>query len=412
MVVLNFTLQFLEPADRLRLLEKIYRGLRPGGALVLSEKFSFEDAEVGELLFNMHHDFKRANGYSELEISQKRSMLENVMLTDSVEAHKARLEFGDFYQRIAKSPLSHWLDTLPAQLSAWQRESLHGKFKQWFNSVEHLPTLTPTRLDLLHGVRAEMEPGLSPGQLEGIEKMLRTLMPWRKGPFSLYGIDIDTEWHSDWKWDRVLPHISPLAGRTILDVGCGSGYHLWRMIGAGAHLAVGIDPMQLFLCQFEAVRKLLGGDQRAHLLPLGIEQLPELAAFDTVFSMGVLYHRRSPLDHLYQLKNQLVAEGELVLETLVVEGDRHQVLVPGDRYAQMRNVYFIPSAEALKCWLEKCGFVDVKIADMCVTSLEEQRRTGWMTSESLAEFLDPNDRSKTIEGYPAPLRAVLTAKKP
>ena len=165
-----------------------------------------------------------------------------------------------------------------------------------------MPTLTPTRLDLLHGVRAEMEPGLSPGQLEGIEKMLRTLMPWRKGPFSLYGIDIDTEWHSDWKWDRVLPHISPLAGRTILDVGCGSGYHLWRMIGAGAHLAVGIDPMQLFLCQFEAVRKLLGGDQRAHLLPLGIEQLPELAAFDTVFSMGVLYHRRSPLDHLYQLK--------------------------------------------------------------------------------------------------------------
>lgn len=322
------------------------------------------------------------------------------------------IEFGDFYQRIAKSPLSHWLDTLPAQLSAWQRESLHGKFKQWFNSVEHLPTLTPTRLDLLHGVRAEMEPALSPGQLEGIEKMLRTLMPWRKGPFSLYGIDIDTEWHSDWKWDRVLPHISPLAGRTILDVGCGSGYHLWRMIGAGAHLAVGIDPMQLFLCQFEAVRKLLGGDQRAHLLPLGIEQLPELAAFDTVFSMGVLYHRRSPLDHLYQLKNQLVAEGELVLETLVVEGDRHQVLVPGDRYAQMRNVYFIPSAEALKCWLEKCGFVDVKIADMCVTSLEEQRRTDWMTSESLAEFLDPNDRSKTIEGYPAPLRAVLTAKKP
>ncbi|POC75435.1 tRNA 5-methoxyuridine(34)/uridine 5-oxyacetic acid(34) synthase CmoB, partial [Vibrio vulnificus] len=79
---------------------------------------------------------------------------------------------------------------------------MHGKFKQWFNSVEHLPTLTPTRLDLLHGVRAEMEPGLSPGQLEGDEKMLRTLMPWRKGPFSLYGIDIDTEWHSDWKWDR------------------------------------------------------------------------------------------------------------------------------------------------------------------------------------------------------------------
>ncbi|BBI91312.1 putative tRNA mo(5)U34 methyltransferase, SAM-dependent [Serratia symbiotica str. Tucson] len=322
------------------------------------------------------------------------------------------IEFGDFYQRIAKSNLSHWLDTLPAQLSAWQRGSRHGKFKQWLNSVEHLPTLTPTYVDLLHGVLAEMEPGLPPGQLAGIEKMLRTMMPWRKGPFSLYGIDIDTEWHSDWKWDRLLPHLSPLAGRTILDVGCGSGYHLWRMVGAGAQLAVGIDPMQLFLCQFEAVRKLLGGDQRAHLLPLGIEQLPELAAFDTVFSMGVLYHRRSPLDHLYQLKNQLVSEGELVLETLIVAGDDNQVLVPGDRYAQMRNVYFIPAARALKNWLEKCGFVDVRIADICVTSTEEQRRTSWMTSESLTEFLDPDDHRKTVEGYPAPLRAILVARKP
>lgn len=183
------------------------------------------------------------------------------------------IEFGDFYRLIAKGPLSPWLDTLPAQLSAWQRESLHGKFKTWFNAVEHLPQLTPTTLDLHSGVRAEMSPPISAGQREGMENMLRALMPWRKGPFSLYGLDIDTEWRSDWKWQRVLPHISPLAGRTILDVGCGSGYHLWRMIGEGAHLAVGIDPMQLFLCQFEAIRKLLGGDQRAHVLPLGIEQL-------------------------------------------------------------------------------------------------------------------------------------------
>ncbi|WP_312242483.1 carboxy-S-adenosyl-L-methionine synthase CmoA [Pantoea sp.] len=96
LVVLNFTLQFLEPDARLQLLSKIWQGLNPGGALVLSEKFSFEDAQVGELLFNMHHDFKRANGYSELEISQKRSMLENVMLTDSVETHKARLKQAGF----------------------------------------------------------------------------------------------------------------------------------------------------------------------------------------------------------------------------------------------------------------------------------------------------------------------------
>lgn len=322
------------------------------------------------------------------------------------------IDFGRFYQQIACSPLSPWLETLPAQIAAWQRESLHGQFKQWANSLENLPALTPERLDLLHGVSAQMQAPLSQGQQLRIEKLLRTLMPWRKGPFSLYGVNIDTEWRSDLKWERVLPHIAPLAGRTILDVGCGSGYHLWRMVGAGAKLAVGIDPTQLFLCQFEAVRKLLGDDQRAHLLPLGIEQMPALNAFDTVFSMGVLYHRRSPLEHLWQLKDQLVNEGELVLETLVVEGDANTVLVPGERYAQMRNVYFIPSALALKNWLEKCGFVDVRIADHCLTTSEEQRRTDWMTSESLADFLDPHDSSKTVEGYPAPLRAVLVARKP
>ncbi|HAZ75340.1 MULTISPECIES: tRNA 5-methoxyuridine(34)/uridine 5-oxyacetic acid(34) synthase CmoB [Pseudescherichia] len=322
------------------------------------------------------------------------------------------IEFGDFYQQIAKSPLAHWLETLPAQIATWQRGALHGQFKQWTNAVEFLPEMQPYRLDLLHSVTAESETPLSPGQIKRIDTLLRNLMPWRKGPFSLYGVNIDTEWRSDWKWERVLPHLSDLAGRTILDVGCGSGYHLWRMVGAGAHLAVGIDPTQLFLCQFEAVRKLLGGDQRAHLLPLGIEQLPALNAFDTVFSMGVLYHRRSPLEHLWQLKDQLVSEGELVLETLVVEGDERTVLLPGDRYAQMRNVYFIPSALALKNWLEKCGFVDVRIVDVCQTTTEEQRRTEWMITESLAEFLDPNDPSKTVEGYPAPLRAVLVAKKP
>ena len=322
------------------------------------------------------------------------------------------IEFGNFYQQIAKGTLAHWLETLPAQIAAWQRGALHGQFKQWTNAVEFLPEMQPYRLDLLHSVTAESETPLTPGQIKRIDTLLRNLMPWRKGPFSLYGVDIDTEWRSDWKWERVLPHLSDLTGRTILDVGCGSGYHLWRMVGAGAQLAVGIDPTQLFLCQFEAVRKLLGGDQRAHLLPLGIEQLPALNAFDTVFSMGVLYHRRSPLEHLWQLKDQLVSEGELVLETLVVEGDERTVLIPGDRYAQMRNVYFIPSALALKNWLEKCGFVDVRIVDVCQTTTEEQRRTDWMITESLAEFLDPNDPDKTVEGYPAPLRAVLIAKKP
>ena len=92
MVILNFTLQFLTPQDRVALLEKIHQGLNPNGVLVLSEKFRFEDEHTNDLLIDLHHQFKRANGYSELEVSQKRTALENVMRTDSIETHKARLK--------------------------------------------------------------------------------------------------------------------------------------------------------------------------------------------------------------------------------------------------------------------------------------------------------------------------------
>ena len=321
------------------------------------------------------------------------------------------IDFGNFYQIIAKNKLSKWLEVLPAQLANWQKSNIDNRFNQWFNSIKHLPTIKPYQIDILNSVTVESEQPISIGEQQRITQLLKNMIPWRKGPFHLYGINIDTEWRSDWKWERLIPHINNLEGQTVLDVGCNSGYHLWRMVGAGAKLAVGIDPMALYLCQFEAIRKLLGNDQRAHLLPLGIEELPKLNAFDTVFSMGVLYHRRSPLDHLFQLKDQLVDGGQLVLETLVIDGDLHQALMPGERYAQMRNVYFIPSVPTMINWLHKCGFSDVKMVDKSVTSLDEQRKTEWMTSDSLADFLDPNDSSKTIEGYPAPMRAVFIAKK-
>ena len=148
-------------------------------------------------------------------------------------------------------------------------------------------------------------------------------------------------------------------------------------------------------------------------LPFALEELPgRLEGFETVFSMGVLYHRRSPIDHLLQLKAQLCDGGELVLETLVIDGDDHQVLVPGERYGKMRNVWFIPSSAALVGWLRKCGFENIRVVDESTTTLQEQRRTDWMRNESLADFLDPEDASKTIEGYPAPKRTIIIANKP
>ncbi len=322
------------------------------------------------------------------------------------------LNFANVYQLLAQDTrLQPWLNVLPQQLTDWQ-EKAHGDMARWERALNKISTSTPDNINLKESVTVSNNEPLPSGEQKKLESLLKTFHPWRKGPYHLHGIHIDTEWRSDWKWDRLLPHISPLKNRSVLDVGCGNGYHMWRMLGEGAYQVIGIDPSELFLIQFEAVRKLMGGNDKIHLLPLGIEQLPELQAFDTVFSMGVLYHRRSPLDHLIQLKNQLVSGGELILETLVIEGDENAVLVPFDRYAQMRNVYFFPSALALKAWLEKVGFVDVKIVDENVTTLGEQRSTEWMTHNSLPDYIDPNDPSKTVEGYPAPRRAILVAKNP
>lgn len=320
------------------------------------------------------------------------------------------IDFRPFYQQIATSSLSDWLETLPLQLKEWEKQA-HGDYAKWAKIVDFLPDLQADQIDLKNAVKSDRTLPLSEGEKQRIIHHLKQLMPWRKGPYHLFGIHVDCEWRSDFKWDRVLPHLAPLKDRVILDVGCGSGYHMWRMVGEGAKMVVGIDPTELFLCQFEAVRKLLNNDRRANLIPLGIEQMQPLAVFDTVFSMGVLYHRKSPLDHLTQLKNQLVKGGELVLETLVVDGDENTVLVPGDRYAKMKNVYFIPSVAALINWLEKVGFTNIRCVDVATTTLEEQRKTDWLENESLIDFLDPNDHSQTIEGYQAPKRAVILANK-
>ena len=128
--------------------------------------------------------------------------------------------------------------------------------------------------------------------------------------------------------------------------------------------------------------------------------------------MGVLYHRRSPMDHLRELKATLRPGGQLVLETLIIEGGLGECLVPEGRYAMMNNVWFLPSATTLISWLKKCGFVNPRVVDITKTTLEEQRTTDWMTFHSLSDFLDPNDDTKTVEGHPAPLRGVFLAEMP
>jgi tRNA (mo5U34)-methyltransferase len=184
------------------------------------------------------------------------------------------------------------------------------------------------------------------------------------------------------------------------------------MLGADAKMVVGIEPLSLNVIQFHVTRHLIG-ESPIYVLPIGLEQIPErIKAFDTVFSMGVLYHRRSPIDHLLELKNCLQPGGELILETLVINGKNGEFLMPEDRYAKMRNVWFLPSCETLISWMERCGFKNCRLFDVNITSIEEQRTTEWMRFHSLKDFLDPENISLTWEGLPAPKRAIILANAP
>ncbi len=321
------------------------------------------------------------------------------------------IDYQPLIDRWQNSDLSAWADDLPAQLERGLSHQRYGDLQRWLDALASLPDIdVDARILDQSRVGATSTSPLTEPQRDQLLQALRGLHPWRKGPFELFGVHVDTEWRSDWKWDRLGGSIADLTGRRILDVGCGNGYHCWRMLGDGAAEVIGIDPTPLFIVQFWALQKYLQQDN-AWVLPLGIEHVPpKLQAFDTVFSMGVLYHRRSPMDHLIELRDCLRKGGQLVLETLIIDGGPGETLVPSGRYARMGNVWFLPSVDTLKLWLEKVGFEDPQVVDINVTSTEEQRSTEWMTFHSLKDFLDPEDHTKTIEGYPAPMRAVVTAQ--
>ena len=302
-----------------------------------------------------------------------------------------------------------WADSLREQTAQALARGKHGNLETWITAFNQLPKPVNAMLDAT-GDAVTVAGTIDDRTHAELRRTLMAFHPWRKGPFDLFGIAIDTEWRSCLKWDRIAAHVK-FRERKVLDVGCGNGYYGWRMLQAGAKLVVGLDPFLLYVTQFEVIRRYAGSLQSHFVLPVSDTAIPErLAAFDVTFSMGVLYHRTSPIDHLQALWHSLSAGGTLVLETLVIESEQPTVLVPEDRYAKMRNVWFIPSVPMLLLWLNRCGFGDASVIDITRTTSSEQRRTEWMTFESLADFLDPTDSRRTIEGYPAPVRAVIVAK--
>lgn len=305
--------------------------------------------------------------------------------------------------------LSTWADVLPQQTQSRLDPAHWGHLPDWQRAVEALPAAQ------ISGVHLSTPPVTIEGETEdprALKKQLEALKPWRKGPYRFFDVAVDAEWRSDLKWDRIKEHVEPLKETVCLDIGCGNGYHCWRMRGAGAKLAVGIDPTVLFVLQFQAVQRYIQ-DPGVTVLPLGIDDLPgDFEYFDRVFSMGLLYHLRQPRAHVFHLKRCLKPGGRLVLETLIIDGLRGETLSPEGRYAKMKNVFVIPSVPTVEDWLQEAGFEQIRCVDSTKITSAEQRVTSWSAQQSLADFLDPHNSQRTIEGYPAPQRAVFLAERP
>jgi tRNA (mo5U34)-methyltransferase len=298
-----------------------------------------------------------------------------------------------------------WIGELTSVITAAFDPAVNGHLRSWREAYAAIAEPSPDALPQLN--QSQVRDGnFDPQDPE----VWQAFHPWRKGPYQLGELLIDTEWRSDLKWDRLLHAIEPLPGRRCLDVGCGNGYHLWRMLGAGARLAVGLDPFLLYVYQFMAVQKRIPLPN-IRVYPLGAEAIRPGLEFDTAFSMGVLSHCRDHAAHLQLLHQSLRPGGQLVLETLTVPEAHGPLFHPEGRYAQMRNIHALPDVSTLMKWLESSGFHSVRHVDTTRTDCGEQRATEWMRFYSLQNYLDPNDPSKTIEGHPAPQRSILVGDR-
>lgn len=236
----------------------------------------------------------------------------------------------------------------------------------------------------------------------------KILKPWRKGPFEIFDTFIDSEWQSNIKYNILKPHIN-LQDKIVADVGCNNGYYLFRMLKFSPKKLIGFDPSVHTFLQFKFLNKFAKTQIKYELL--GVEHLPFYEhKFDTIFCLGVIYHRSDPIKMLKDLKASLNSDGEVILDTMFISGESEICLSPRQTYSKIPNIYFIPTIKALQNWCERAKFREFEVLDIRATDENEQRKTEWILGESLGDFLDPNDKTKTIEGYEAPKRVYARLK--
>lgn len=251
--------------------------------------------------------------------------------------------------------------------------------------------------------------GLKEDEAAQIKETALMMKPWRKGPFRINDLFIDTEWQSFIKYNLLESHFN-LEGKVVGDIGCNNGYYLFRMQTQKPKKLIGFDPSALYYSQFQFINHFVKSDIVYELL--GVEHVEFYEhKFDVLFCLGVLYHRSDPVGMLKSLFKGLEKGGELILDTFMIDGEDEVALTPAGKYSKIPNIYFVPTIPALKNWCHRAGFESVEVLATMVTEPNEQRKTEWIDTQSLEDFLDSNDPTKTVEGYPAPKRVYIKAKK-
>ncbi len=320
--------------------------------------------------------------------------------------------FSTFFENLNINGKKELSENLSEKLKLKIPNFNSGHLPKWDKILNSLPNIKSDAINLKSDtILISSKSQINSKMQESIYRSFLELHPWRKGPFTVFGKHIDSEWRSDLKWNRIVESLTKCNIDTVLDIGSGNGYFGLKLKGIGAKNIVCIDHFLLYTYQFLALNHFMENID-VSVLPLKLEDCAKLHnEFDLIFSMGVMYHRKQTQMHPAEIFPLLSNGGSAIIETLIIDSKADEILIPEGRYASMRNVYGIPSIKLLLKWIKNAGFTKAEVVDISKTTVEEQRSTDWMKFKSLSSFLDPLDSSKTIEGYPAPIRAAILVSK-
>jgi tRNA (mo5U34)-methyltransferase len=300
---------------------------------------------------------------------------------------------------------------LRQEKSDWISQAKKG-FLRYRNPYEVVKHLRALHCDFSGSiVKIGTKDDISADERNMVHESMRAFMPWRKGPFSVFGIEIDAEWRSERKWERLLPRLPSLEGKIVADIGCNNGYYMFRMAHYNPFLVLGFEPFVQHYYAFSTLNSFAAQNNLAIEL-FGVEHLPLFPeCFDVIFLLGIIYHRASPVDTLRDIYCALKPGATLLIESQAIPGDAPLALFPQKTYAKVPGTWFVPTGRCLVNWLERTGFKDIELFCSHAMSSLEQRRTEWMTYESYEDFIDKEHPELTIEKYPAPWRVFLKAHR-